>query len=83
MHLAYHAEFSENRQKSFIQTDDEKLSFDELEKWVKKIKFRQSPVELLSLSACQTATGGNDEQAALGLSGITIKAGVRSALIII
>jgi CHAT domain-containing protein len=41
-------------------------------------KVRGQPLELLSLSACQTAAG--DDRAALGLAGIAIKAGARSAL---
>jgi CHAT domain-containing protein len=40
--------------------------------------LRKNPVELLTLSACQTAVG--DERAALGLAGVAIKAGARSAL---
>ncbi len=36
------------------------------------------PVELLTLSACQTAAG--DDWAGLGLASIAIKAGARSAL---
>jgi len=35
-------------------------------------------VELLTLSACETAAG--DDRAALGLAGVAIKAGARSAL---
>jgi CHAT domain-containing protein len=35
-------------------------------------------VDLLVLSACQTAAG--DDRAALGLAGVAIKAGARSAL---
>ncbi len=35
-------------------------------------------MELLTLSACQTAAG--DDRAALGLAGIAVKAGARSAL---
>ena len=41
-------------------------------------EFRDKPVELLTLSACQTAVG--DDRAALGLAGVAIKAGARSAL---
>jgi CHAT domain-containing protein len=41
-------------------------------------QFRENTVELLTLSACQTAVG--DERAALGLAGVAIKAGARSAL---
>jgi len=35
-------------------------------------------VELLTLSACETAAG--DDRAALGLAGVAVKAGARSAL---
>jgi len=35
-------------------------------------------VELLTLSACQTAAG--DDRAALGLAGVAVKAGARSVL---
>ncbi|MFW6296310.1 MAG: CHAT domain-containing protein, partial [Halothece sp.] len=38
----------------------------------------QNPVELLTLSACQTAAG--DNRAALGIAGVAVRAGVRSAL---
>jgi CHAT domain-containing protein len=40
--------------------------------------LRDQPVELLTLSACETAAG--DDRAALGLAGVAIKAGARSAL---
>ena len=51
---------------------------DRLGDYVGLFKFRDTPLELLTLSACETAQG--DERAALGLSGIAIKAGARSAL---
>ena len=41
-------------------------------------RFRDEPLELLTLSACDTAAG--DDRAALGLAGMAIKAGARSAL---
>jgi CHAT domain-containing protein len=38
-------------------------------------------VELLTLSACQSAVGDSDqERAALGIAGIAVKAGARSAV---
>jgi CHAT domain-containing protein len=37
---------------------------------------RPEAIELLVLSACQTATG--DEQAALGIAGVAFQAGARS-----
>ena len=51
---------------------------DELEQYVGLFKFREDPLELLTLSACETAVG--DDRAALGLAGIAIKSGARSAL---
>jgi CHAT domain-containing protein len=41
-------------------------------------KFRNKPIELLTLSACRTAVG--DERAALGLAGVAVKSGARSAI---
>ena len=51
---------------------------DRLEELIHIGQFRETPVELLTLSACQTALG--DERAALGLAGVAIRAGARSAL---
>jgi CHAT domain-containing protein len=51
---------------------------DRLEQFVGLLRFRDEPLELLTLSACQTAVG--DDRAALGLAGVAIKAGARSAL---
>ncbi|HUR59944.1 MAG TPA: CHAT domain-containing protein, partial [Opitutaceae bacterium] len=41
-------------------------------------KLREEPLELLVLSACHTASG--DERAALGLAGVALASGARSAL---
>jgi CHAT domain-containing protein len=57
---------------------DGKLSMNDLEKLVGLSRFRQNPVELLTLSACETAAG--DDRAALGLAGVALKAGAQSAL---
>ena len=40
--------------------------------------YRETPLDLILLSACETATG--DQRAALGLAGIAVKAGARSAV---
>jgi len=50
----------------------------DLETLVGLSRFRENPVELLILSACETAAG--DDRAALGLAGVAVKAGARSAL---
>lgn len=53
------------------------LTLDRLERLIAIGQYRDQPVELLTLSACQTAAG--DDRAALGLAG-GVKAGARSAL---
>jgi len=78
VHIASHGQFSSNIDKTFILTYDSKLSMDALENFLGLAKYREEPVELLTLSACQTAAG--DDRAALGLAGVAVKAGARSAL---
>ena len=78
VHIASHGKFERDAKKSFLLTFDEKLTMDRLSQIVGFFRFRDQPLELLSLSACQTAAG--DDRAALGLAGIAIKAGARSAL---
>lgn len=78
VHIASHGQFKRNTQENFILTYDNKLSMNDLEQLITFGKFRESPIELLVLSACQTAAG--DDRAALGLAGIAIKAGARSAI---
>ncbi|MFP8875348.1 MAG: CHAT domain-containing protein [Myxococcota bacterium] len=78
VHLATHAKFSEDAEGSFLLTWDGRLSLDELAADIGLFRFRDEPLELLTLSACETAR--RDQRAALGLSGVAVKAGARSAL---
>ena len=78
VHIASHGKFERDVKNSFLLAFDEKLTMDRLSQIVGLSRFRDQPLELLSLSACQTAAG--DDRAALGLAGIAIKAGARSAL---
>jgi CHAT domain-containing protein len=78
VHIASHGEFDSDPKKSFVLTYDGRLSMDELEQVMKIARFRDDPVELLTLSACRTAAG--DDRASLGLAGVAVKAGARSAL---
>lgn len=78
VHIASHGEFFGKARDTFLLTWDERLNMDSLAQLIKMSRFRKKPVELLTLSACQTASG--DDRAALGLAGIAIKAGARSAL---
>jgi CHAT domain-containing protein len=78
VHIASHGQFDADPKKSFLLTYDGWITMDDLELYLKATRFRDEPVELLTLSACRTAAG--DDRAALGLAGIAIKAGARSAL---
>ncbi|MCK5876617.1 MAG: CHAT domain-containing protein, partial [Candidatus Marithrix sp.] len=78
VHISSHGQFDRNPEYSFLLTYDDKITMDRLEQLFKLNDLRKKQVELLTLSACQTAVG--DERAALGLAGVAIKAGARSAL---
>lgn len=78
VHVASHGQFDRNPNKTFLLTHDSKLTMNHLTRLLSVSEARQHPVELLTLSACQTAVG--DERAALGLAGVAVKAGARSAL---
>ncbi len=78
VHIASHGQFKDDVRKTFLLTFDDKLTMDRLDQYVGLLRFRSDPLELLTLSACQTAVG--DDRAALGLAGVAIKAGAKSAL---
>jgi CHAT domain-containing protein len=78
VHIASHGLFSGTPEESFIITYDQLLDMNHLEALFKSDSFTDSPVEILTLSACQTAEG--DERSPLGLSGVAIKSGARSAV---
>jgi len=77
-HVFSHAQFSPQVSNTFIVTYNEKLSMNQLEQLISPKQHSEVPLELLTLSACETAKG--DERAALGLAGIAYKAGARSAV---
>jgi CHAT domain-containing protein len=78
VHIASHGQFASDVRNTFLLTFDDKLTMDRLERVMSLSQYREQPVELLTLSACQTAAG--DDRAALGLAGIAVKAGARSAV---
>ncbi|MFN6559913.1 MAG: CHAT domain-containing protein [Nostoc sp. ChiSLP01] len=76
IHLATHGLFSSNPQKNFVITGDgQTISINELSALLKE---PGTTIELLVLSACETATG--DERAVLGLAGMAVRSGARSTL---
>ncbi len=78
LHIASHGEFAQDVKDTFLLTFEDRLTMDRLNEVIGLLRFRKEPLELLTLSACDTAAG--DDRAALGLAGIAIKAGARSAL---
>lgn len=76
VHLATHADFRPgDPSRSYIQLWNEPLGLHEMNRlpW-----NHRSPLELLVLSACKTALG--DDRAELGLAGVALKSGVKSAV---
>jgi CHAT domain-containing protein len=78
VHMATHAQFESDYRRSFLLAHDDLITMDQLEDAVGSQRYSDRPVDLLVLSACRTAEG--DERAALGLAGVAVKAGARSAL---
>ncbi|MBE9013469.1 CHAT domain-containing protein, partial [Pseudanabaenaceae cyanobacterium LEGE 13415] len=59
---------------SYIQFWDQKLRLDQLQ----SLQLRNPPVQLLVLSACQTALG--DRRAEMGFAGLAVQSGSKAAI---
>jgi len=79
IHLASHAQFSSKAEDTFILSWDGQINITELDDLLRDDTFnRKNEIELLVLSACETASG--DPRATLGLAGVAVQAGARSTL---
>ncbi len=79
VHLATHGQFSSNISDTYVQTWDGHLNVNDLQTLIKQRSLSsQSAIELLVLSACQTAAG--DSRATLGMAGVAVRSGARSTL---
>ena len=79
VHLATHAQFSSKAEDTFILSWDGQINIKELDDMLRDDTFnRKNDIELLVLSACETASG--DSRATLGLAGVAVQAGARSTL---
>jgi CHAT domain-containing protein len=79
VHLATHGQFSSDADNTFVLAWDEKIKVNQLSNLLRtRDQSRPDAIELLILSACQTAAG--DKRAALGLAGVAVRAGARSTL---
>ncbi len=77
IHLSTHAQFSSDPDQTFILTWDTPLNVKDL-KFLLQNQNNQTNLDLLTLSACQTAKG--DRRSFLGIAGIAAQAGARSIL---
>jgi CHAT domain-containing protein len=79
VHLATHGQFSSNASETFVLAWDKPIEVTELSALLRQREnTREDVIELLVLSACETAAG--DKRAALGLAGVAVQAGARSTL---
>jgi CHAT domain-containing protein len=79
VHLATHGKFSSNADNTFILAWDGRINVRQLDEYLRdRTGGKTQAIELLVLSACETATG--DKRATLGLAGVAIRAGARSTL---
>jgi len=79
VHLATHGQFSSQAENTFLLTWEGRIKVKDLDQLL-EVRDRQNrrPIELLILSACQTAVG--DKRAALGLAGVAVRSGARSTI---
>ncbi len=79
VHLATHGQFSSQAKDTFILSWDKRINVIDFGNLLRNSTLNQgTPIELLVLSACETASG--DKRAALGLAGVAVRAGARSTL---
>ena len=80
VHIATHGQFSSQASETFIVAwKDEQIKVKQLGDLLRaRDQSQPDSLELLVLSACETATG--DKRAALGLAGVAVRAGARSTL---
>ena len=77
IHLATHGQFSSRANETFLLTWDGRINVEDLDV-VLRSPTRPNPIDLLVLSACQTARG--DDRATLGIAGFALRSGARSTL---
>ncbi|BAZ71039.1 TPR repeat protein (plasmid) [Fischerella sp. NIES-4106] len=75
LHISTHGQFSSDPEKTFILAWDKPINVTQLDSLLKN---NQHPIELLVLSACQTAKG--DKRSALGIAGVALQAGAQTTL---
>ncbi|WP_237743577.1 CHAT domain-containing protein [Pleurocapsa sp. PCC 7319] len=80
VHIATHGRFGGNRENTFLQAYRSQIDLQELEEILSthSLNFPSYPIQLLVLSACDTAAG--DPQSTLGMSGVASRSGIKNVL---
>ncbi len=79
IHIATHGQFGSRPEDTFLLAWDQSVNVQQIDQLLQSRNLSQGQaLELLVLSACETAAG--DSQAMLGLAGLAIQAGARSTL---
>ncbi|NEQ51475.1 MAG: CHAT domain-containing protein, partial [Leptolyngbya sp. SIO3F4] len=87
LHMATHGTFGFAPEDNYLVvgakdssgTYNETLTISQLDELIRNVNDpTREPIELLTLTACETAIGGN--RSTLGLAGVAVRAGVRSAI---
>ncbi|MBS0335057.1 MAG: CHAT domain-containing protein [Proteobacteria bacterium] len=78
LHLATHASFNGRSDRAFIVANGEVILLSELRQILSANRARGDELDLLVLSACETAVG--DDEASMGLAGAAVQAGSKSAI---
>lgn len=79
VHITTHGQFSSNPKKTVILAWDQAVNIKQFNNLIRgKTLGEQDAIELLVLSACETAKG--DKRSALGIAGVAAQAGARSTV---
>ena len=79
VHIATHGQFSSSLENTFLLAWDDQIKINQLNLiFHSRTLSKENAIELLVLSACETAAG--DKWAALGLAGMAVRAGAKSTL---
>jgi CHAT domain-containing protein len=79
VHLATHGQFSSKQEDTFLLTWEGRINVKQLSELLRSRADRAAhAIDLLVLSACDTASG--DDRATLGLAGLAVKSGARATL---
>lgn len=78
LHLATHAAFNGRSDRSFIVANGESIPLADLRALIGASRTRGDELDLLVLSACETAVG--DDAASMGLAGAAVQSGAESAI---